>query len=262
MMRRLYALPLLAFLMLIVGVPLASVVGGSFAADAPFAHYASILSSRFYMRSITTTLHLSLLTTVIGLAVALVLAILLRQHSPRLSRVALVLGNLGANFSGVPSVLAFMILLGANGVLTRALFQGFELYSWSGLVLTYSFFQIALGAVLMLPVIAALPRDVEEAAHLMGAGPLKFWVRIGVPMVRRQCVTVATLLFANAMGTYATAYTLMGTNARIVTVRIGELVAGDVFSDPGLANALSVCLVLLMLLPICLGQWLFDRRAR
>lgn len=145
MMRRLYALPLVLFLALIVGLPLASVIAGSFAEGDPFAHYKQILTSRFYTRSFTTTLNLSLLTTLIGLGVALALAVILRSRAPRLSRIALVLGNLGANFSGVPSVLAFVILLGANGVMTRFLIDAgiigsFDIYSFSGLAITYSFF--------------------------------------------------------------------------------------------------------------------------
>lgn len=267
MIRRLYALPLILFLALIVGLPLFSVIAGSFAKGTPFAHYHEILTSRFYTRSFITTLRLSVLTTLIGLGLSVLVAILLRGRSPRLSRAALVLGNLGANFAGVPAVLAFVILLGANGVLTRLLIEAgiirdFDIYSLSGLVLAYAFFQVALGLVLVLPVIAALPTEVEEAARLMGIRPPRFWLRIGLPMVRRQLLAVATLLFANAMGTYATAFTLMGTNARIVTVRIGELVAGDVFSDPALANALSVCLMVLMLVPIVIGQWLMDRGRR
>lgn len=260
MSRRLYALPLLLVLLAVVGAPLVSTIAGSFGGGSPFARYADILGSRFYTRAFSTTLWLSLLTTAMGLGLGLLIAIALRARIPALSRVAVVLGNLGANFSGVPSVLAFMILLGANGVLTRVLFPGFELYSFSGLVLTYVFFQTALATVLVVPVVMALPRDIEEAARLLGISPLRFWLRVGLPVIARQMVAVATLLFANAMGTYATAFTLMGTNARIVTVRIGELVAGDVFSDPGLANALSVCLLIVMLVPITLGQLLLDRR--
>lgn len=259
-LRRLYALPLALFLLAVVGVPLISTIAGSFGGDGPFDRYAQIFGSRFYTRAFTTTLWLSALTTLIGLALAVMIALALRGRVPALSRMALVLGNLGANFSGVPSVLAFMILLGANGVLTRLLFGGFELYSVSGLMLTYSFFQTALATVLVVPVIMALPHDIEEASRLMGISPLRFWLRVGLPTVAPQLAAVATLLFANAMGTYATAFTLMGTNARIVTVRIGELVAGDVFSDPALANALSVCLLGMMLVPIVLGQMLLRRR--
>lgn len=259
--RRLYALPFLALLALIVVWPLSTVVVGSFKPGAPLEHYAYILGSRFYLKAFSVTLKLSLLTTALGLAIAVLLAIALRARSRRLSDLALTIGNIGANFAGVPSVLAFMILLGSNGIVTKllreaGLMEGFDLYSWSGLVLTYLFFQVSIGTVLVLPVITAIPRDIEEAADLLGQGGARFWASVGLPVVWRQLLSVATLLFANAMGTYATAYTLMGTSAQIVTVRIGELVAGDVFADPGLANALSICLLVVLIAPILLAQLL------
>ena len=65
------------------------------------------------------------------------------------------------------------------------------------------------------------------------------------------------------MGTYATAYALIGGGANLVTIRIGELVAGDVFTDPNLANALAVLLVVTLLVPILADQILLKRgRAR
>ena len=69
------------------------------------------------------------------------------------------------------------------------------------------------------------------------------------------------LLLANAMGTYATAFALAGGNANLVTIRIGELVEGDVFSEPNLADALSIVLVISLAMPIAVEQ-LFLRRRR
>lgn len=267
MMRRLYAAPFLLFLLAFVGIPLWSVLAGSFGEGETsyFAYYGQIVGSRFYRASFATTFQVSLLTMAIGVSLALCAAIALRHRAPRVVRIALVFGNIGANFAGVPAVLAFIILVGVNGILTQlfvaaGLIDGIDIYSTGGLILIYSFFQTALATVLLVPVVASVPTEVEEAATLMGVQPSRFWLRVGLPIVGRQIFMVATLLFANAMGTYATAYTLIGTNARIVTVRIGELVAGDVFSDPALANALSVCLLLALLLPIVICQSLQRER--
>ena len=62
--------------------------------------------------------------------------------------------NMTSNFSGVPLAFAFIILLGFNGALTLLLKQAgligdFNLYSKSGLILVYSYFQIPLGVLLL-----------------------------------------------------------------------------------------------------------------
>ena len=110
----------------------------------------------------------------------------------------------------------------------------------------------------------ALTPDLAEQARLMGASRTDLLAAHRPPrpgaQPRRQSFI---LLFSNAMGTYATAYALIGGGANLVTIRIGELVAGDVFTDPNLANALAVLLVLVLLAPILVDQLLLRRnRAR
>ncbi|EJF90453.1 ABC transporter permease [Bartonella tamiae] len=256
----LYALPFIMFLAVIIALPLWSVLIGSLGHHSDrFAFYTRIINSKFYLNAFISTIQLSLISTLIGITFALPISISLRASS-RLSRhIATALSNLGANFAGVPAVTSFIILLGVNGVLTKGLIkvgllQEINIYSFTGLILTYSFFQISLGIILIIPIIQSIPKDIEEAAVLMGTTKYRFWTKIGLPIVSRQIIAVFILLFANAMGAYATAFTLIGTSARIVTVRISELVAGDVFANPGLANALAVCLLIILLLCVGISQ--------
>lgn len=73
-------------------------------------------------------------------------------------------------------------------------------------------------------------------------------------MLARQIVAIAILLFANAMGTFATTFALTGTSVNVVTVAISSLVSGDIFSDPNLANAISLLLLIVLLVPIIASQ--------
>jgi len=154
--------------------------------------------------------------------------------------------------------LAFTILAGVNGVVTLLLVRSglvhdLNIYSLQGLMLVYAYFQVPFAVLVLFPSLDALTPDLAEQARLMGASRLTFWWRIGLPMLAPSLIGSFILLFANAMGAYA----LIGGGANLVTIRIGELVAGDVFTDPNLANALAVLLVLL--LPILLDQLLLRR---
>ena len=139
--------------------------------------------------------------------------------------------------------------------------KGLNVYSMAGLVLVYAYFQIQLGLLLLYPALGAITPDLREAARLMGASTLSFWRKVGLPILRPALIGTLVLLFANAMGTYATAYALVGGNANIVTIRIGELMAGDVFTDPHQADALATLLVVSLLLPILAEQFLMKRRS-
>ena len=152
--------------------------------------------------------------------------------------------NIGANFAGVPLAMALIFLFGLNGMFTLllkelGLIDDFNVYSFTGLIIAYCYFQVALATLLIMPALAAVGQDIEEAAALIGVGKLRFWLRVGLPTVARQLVAIAILLFANAMGTFATTFALTGTSINVVTIRISELVSGDIFSDPNLANAIA-----------------------
>jgi putative spermidine/putrescine transport system permease protein len=258
---RLGAVPFLVTIAMALVVPMAFVVYGSFiAADEwSLANYEEIFTNVFYRGAFRTSIGLSALTAAIGLVLGLVVAAHLRRVSGALRRLVLTYSNIAANFVGVPLAFAFIIMFGFNGAFTLilkryGLVNEINVYSFGGLILVYSYFQVSLAALLIYPALAAITTELEEAARLMGVSRARFWRRVGLPIIRNPLIAVYCLLFANAMGTYATVYALVGGSANLVTVRIGELVGGDVFSDPNLANALSTLLVVTLLIPVVVGQ--------
>jgi len=269
--RRAVALWAAPFLLAVLGfevLPVMSVLSGSFVRGGEWSlgNYATLLGSRFYRGAFATSIQVSLLTSAVGLGIGLPLALALHRRPPPVQRRFLTLFNVASNFVGVPLALAFTILAGVNGVVTlllvrSGLVQDFNIYSLQGLMLVYAYFQVPFAVLVLFPSLGALTPELAEQARLMGASRLTFWRRVGLPVLAPSLVGSFILLFANAMGTYATAYALIGGGANLVTVRIGELVAGDVFTDPNLANALAVLLVLvLLLLPILVDQLLLRRR--
>jgi putative spermidine/putrescine transport system permease protein len=68
------------------------------------------------------------------------------------------------------------------------------------------------------------------------------------------------LLFGNAFGAYATAYAFAGNSLNLVTMVIGAQITGDVLFNPGLGNALSMGMVIIMALSM-LGYSRMMRRA-
>ena len=261
------ATPFLIVIFMFELLPLIAVAKNSlFKEDAiSIANYFEILSSRFYLGSFKVSFAISIATALIGLAVGLPAAVILRRMPGRVQQFVVICSNIGANFTGFPLAFSFVILFGVSGSFTLllqriGLLEDFNIYSTSGLVIAYSYFQILFAILLVLPALAALTPDLEEAAHLVGASRFAFWRRIGLPILAPSLLGAFLLLFANAMGTYATAWALVGGSANVVTIRIGELTAGDVFSDPNLADALAMLLVLSLVVPIVVEQIFLKRK--
>ncbi|WP_062264680.1 ABC transporter permease [Endozoicomonas arenosclerae] len=226
-------------------------------------NYEYIFESRYFRQALFNSLKISLYSSIVGMLLALPCAWSLHRLSGRLKELTLTFANMIANFSGVPLAFAFVILLGANGCLIVLLDQlgiqlGFNLYSALGLILIYSYFQIPLAILLMLPAMEGLRDEWQEAACLLGAGKIRYWISIGLPVLMPGILGTFIILFANAMGTMATAFALTGGNYNLLTIRISNLISGDIFLDPWLASALSMVLVFILMLVTLANEWLIK----
>lgn len=99
-----------------------------------------------------------------------------------------------------------------------------------------------------------MKREWQESAELFGASSFYYWRRVVLPFIAPSLTGTFIILFANGMGTYETAYALVGSNINLVTTRISALVAGDVYAKPNVGSALAVLFALSMVVVIGLSQ--------
>jgi putative spermidine/putrescine transport system permease protein len=228
------------------------------------ANFSKIFASRFYLQAIQHSLEIAFWSSLIGMTIAILGSYSLRQVDSKLRDFVMAFSNMTSNFAGVPLAFAFIILLGFNGTLTLLLKQSgvisdFNLYSKTGLIVLYSYFQIPLGVLLLFPAFDALRADWRESAALLGASPWQFWRHIGVPVLAPALLGTFVILLANALGAYATVYALTTGNFNVLPIRIAAMVAGDITLDPNMGSALAMVLVGLMLIITAAQQWLLKR---
>ncbi len=163
--------------------------------------------------------------------------------------------GVASNFAGVPLAQAFIFTLGRVGLVTvflREVFkidlyeQGFNLYSFWGLSVTYLYFQLPLMVLIITPALEGLRREWREAAENLGATPTQYWWYVGIPVLTPSLLGAMILLFGNAFGAYATALSLTGGLINLVTILIGSQIKGDVLHNPNLGYALAFGMVVVM----------------
>jgi putative spermidine/putrescine transport system permease protein len=259
-------LPLLAVLSLFSLAPALWVLINSVKVEGlwSLAHFIEIVGSSFYRQAFGNSLFISVWSSVFGLMIALVGAASIRRVDGGLRDLTVAFTNMASNLSGVPLAFAFIIIMGANGAVTLLLRgwgvgEDFNVYSRTGLTMIYTYFQVPLAVLLLYPAFDALDDDWQDAAALLGASRLRYWRLIALPVLMPAVLGTFILLFANAMGAYASAYALMTSNYNLVTIRISSLVAGDIFLEPNLAAALSVLLVALLVVLVTVNQMLLKR---
>jgi len=244
--------PFFVFAALFLFVPTASLLVGAFQDGEGQFTLANI--GRLWQPSIVNSYRLSIEVSVASAAagalagLALALAALRANMPDWVRPTLLTFSGVASNFAGVPLAFAFMATLGRLGFVTLALrglgldiySAGFNLFTFSGLTLTYLYFQIPLMVLVMTPAVDGLKREWSEAAETLGASTWQYWRMIALPVLWPSVAGAALLLFANAFGAIATAYALTGSFLNIVPILLYAQIRGDVLHDPNLGYALAL----------------------
>lgn len=257
--RILFFLPLAFIIIFFECVPLFSMVTKAFMGTGGFTfeNFLTIIEKPVYQTALKNSLWITVMSTLAGLVLDFFLAMVLSHDTGKKKTWYLSLLNLTSTFSGVPLTIAFVTVLGTAGVFVLiAQRMGFSpladynLYSMRGMFIIYVYFQIPMGTLLLLPAFEKVKKEWKEAARLMNAGNIRFWMKIGIPVMMPGILGTVNMLFANAIATYATPYLLVNNSISLLPVKIVDMFVGDVRQRPELGSALSVVLLAIVLLEI------------
>lgn len=219
------------------------------------------------------SIRISLASAIIGALAGLAIAVaVVRGGLPGWVRsTTMTFSGVASNFAGVPLAFAFLATLGRLGLVTILLRDwfginiyalGFNILSFSGLTLTYLFFQIPLMVVIIAPAIDGLKREWAEAAATLGATQFQYWRMVAIPVLWPSFLGTVVLLFANAFGAIATAYALTGSSLNIVPILLYAQIRGDVLQDPHLGYALAFGMIFITGVANVLYIWFRTRSER
>ena len=251
-------LPFIAFALLFLIIPTLFLVGSAFIDRDGNLTLQNILDlgTDQVISAFSISIRVSAASAFFGAAIGLAIALaVIRGRLPNAIRsTVMTFSGVASNFAGLPLAFAFIASLGRLGLLTvilKTVFgfdiyrSGFNLLSFTGLTLTYLYFQIPLMILIIAPAIDGLKREWSEAASTLGASRLQFWLHIGLPVLWPNLLGTLSLLFANAFGAIATAYALTGSSLNIVPILLYAQIRGDVLHNPGLGAALALGMIVI-----------------
>lgn len=244
--------PFALFALLFLILPTIRIVIASFQTPDGFFTLGNIagLAAPNIVDATILSLKLSLLTAFFGCFLGLGIAIAVtRGGLPEWLRGGmLTFSGVASNFAGVPLAFAFIATLGRLGLITVLLRDwfginlaalGFNLISFTGLAVTYLYFQIPLMILIITPALDGLKREWNEAAQTLGANNVQYWRMVALPVPWPALLGSFALLFANAFGAVATAMALTGSALSIIPIILFAQIRGDVLNDPHLGYALA-----------------------
>ncbi len=211
-----------------------------------------------FENSIKLGLLSSLIPGVIGVFVAYAIQ---TSKSPLLRRLTSTASGVLANFGGINLTFMFVATLGSTGILTAWLHAigvnlasiGFNLYTFSGVVVVYMYFQLPLMVLVITPALGGLRQSWREAAENMGASSWRYWIHVGIPVLLPSILGGMLLLFGSAFAAYATAATLTLGLIALAPIQIGNFLNGNVIAGEthvGYAIAFGMLVILAVIMAV------------
>ena len=227
-----------------------------------------------YAHGFVTTVEMALLTSIVPGVLGLVVAYaVLTSRGGTLRRIVSTASGVFANFGGVPLAFLFISTLGTTGLVTGWLSalgfdpwsHGFDLYTFFGVALVYTYFQLPLMVLVITPALEGLRPAWREAASGLGARSWEFWRYVGGPVIFPSFVSGVLLLFGSALSAYATAEALTSGSIPLTSIQIGSFLNGNVLAGQqnvgkalglGLLVIIGVVMVFYGLLQRRASRWL------
>jgi N,N'-diacetylchitobiose transport system permease protein len=216
-------------------------------------NFAHVLNGSVVGMPYWTFLRNSLLVTLSSVVVSSVVALL----------AAVAVARFAFRFRTTYLIMLLIVQMLPQQALVIALFLDFRrvnlLDNLLGLVLLYITFSLPVTIWMLRNFVAAVPRELEEAAAIDGAGPLTVFFKVLLPLVAPGLVTTSVFAFIFAWNEFIFATTFLGTDQAKYTLPVYvTYFFGKGTVDWGAIMAASV----LFTLPVMVFFLLLQRRLR
>ncbi len=126
--------------------------------------------------------------------------------------------------------------------------------SYTGLIVTYTAFNLPLAVWVLVGFVDRIPMELDEAALIDGSGRLYMMWRIILPLAAPGIVTTALLVFLFIWGEFALAFVLTQSEMYTIPVRLAQFYSEARGLQWGPQSAMAVVAIIPVMLVALLGQ--------
>ncbi len=259
--------PALLLFVLFFVLPFGVMAVMSFFSANPVSNPNAVLTTRHYERFIVdsadifhdalgTTLRIGLVTTIAALLIGYPLAHWMARMESRIGHALLLMAVIAPMLTGiVVRTFAWMTILQDKGVINTTLMSWSLIekplplmYNEFGTVVALVHIYVPFMVLTLAGVIGRIDERLEQAARSLGAGRLRAFVEVTLPLILPGILAGSLLVFALSISAYVTPSMMGGTQVLTLPMLIAQQV-GTSF-NPGFAGALGVILLLVSLVII------------
>ena len=217
---------------LLILIAYSFLTAGMFSVSQPFtmSNYVDALQNKATTTLGKNSLIIGLSAATVSLVAGVPIAYWLRYYAKRRGNIVLFLITSSMFASYLVRIYAWRSILGSNGLLNNGLqamgliHQPLQFFLYSRVAVVLALVHIFLPYVVLVLYAGLRPIRPEyfEAARDLGAGAVRRWTRVVLPLIAPQLATSWIFVFILAAGDYVTPQFLGGTNGSMIGVLIQQ----------------------------------------
>lgn len=227
-----YGMVIPAFLvvMLTVAYPIVSAVIQSFqdedTGEFTWANYAYFFTEPAQRNNLLFTLFVVFVTVIVAIVVAYLLALYLRFTKSKIAKTIGTLYLLPRFVPAMCAVYAMITIIRDSGLINRiGLLFGADIhlgmmYHASGIITMNLWFNIPFAAMMITAGLGAIPDSIIEGARDVGAGKLKVFTSMILPLSIKDVIVAGTFVFMTNVGSFTTPYLMGGNSPKMLGIAL------------------------------------------
>lgn len=209
-------------------------------------NYADVLASPLFWQQFGNSVISAVSTTIGTVALALMASYVIARYEFRGRRTMYSLFAAGLMFPLTVAITPLYLLIKNIGLANSLL----------GVILPQIAFALPMTVIILVPFLAAIPKELEEAAFIDGASRLGFFFKMVLPLSLPGVITTAILAFVNAWNSYMLPLFILN-EAKMYTLPLGVQAFG---SEHSVDTAAVLAFTSLSMLPALFFFSIFERR--
>lgn len=257
-----YVLPSLVLAAMSFGI----VPGQWSLAQATTEHYQRLLGDTYYLRVVGYTLLLGVVVSVFTAILAFPVGYYLARSRSRLTSLYAVLTFTPLAVGMNMVTLGWMIILGKTGFINALLMQSGVvheplqlLYGWGAVIVAMTHVVFTFMVLPIEAVVRQIDPSLERAARTLGAGPLRTFFEIVLPLSLPGIAAGFLIVFLQVCGAFVLPLLLGGQGFTLMPIAIWEQIT--VSFDRPFAATLSVALILISIVVMLLQMRIMREKS-
>ena len=203
-------------------------------------YYRVFFKADYYYQSLYNTLLLGAINTVVCVVIGFCMAYMTTRGPWLLRKPLKIISLIPLIAPPYLFALSLIIMFGRNGLVTRALDLPWQLYGFTGVVISQSLAFIPLAYMMIEGTLMSLNPNLEESAYDMGATEATILRTITIPLLAPGLLKAALLIFVMTIAEFGNA-AILGGRTPFLAPDTYTVITGE--SDFNMGSVLSVVLI-------------------